>query len=102
MQTLATVFLWLMIYSFIGWVYESTLCSITGHKLVNRGFLNGPICPVYGFGDDSLFCDAVDGHQFPAHCGTGSALSDSVYPCVYGGQISVSPCTRFCLVSQLL
>lgn len=50
MQTLATVFLWLMIYSFIGWAYESTLCSITGHKLVNRGFLNGPICPVYGFG----------------------------------------------------
>lgn len=50
MQTLATVFLWLMIYSFIGWVYESTLCSITGHKLVNRGFFNGPICPVYGFG----------------------------------------------------
>ncbi|MEG1778751.1 MAG: hypothetical protein RR263_01515 [Oscillospiraceae bacterium] len=45
-----TVFLWLMIYSFIGWVYESTLCSITGKKLVNRGFLNGPICPIYGFG----------------------------------------------------
>ncbi|MEG2144678.1 MAG: putative ABC transporter permease [Oscillospiraceae bacterium] len=45
-----TVFLWVMIYSFVGWVYESTLCSITGRKLVNRGFLNGPICPIYGFG----------------------------------------------------
>lgn len=44
------IFLWLMIYSFIGWAYESTLCSITGKKLVNRGFLNGPVCPVYGFG----------------------------------------------------
>lgn len=43
-------FLMLMIYSFIGWAYESTLCSITGGKLVNRGFLTGPICPVYGFG----------------------------------------------------
>ena len=30
--------------------YESTLCSITQRKPVNRGFLNGPICPVYGFG----------------------------------------------------
>lgn len=44
------VFLWLMIYSCLGWVYESTLCSITERKLVNRGFLNGPLCPVYGFG----------------------------------------------------
>lgn len=44
------LFLWLMIYSFVGWVYESTLCSITGKKLVNRGFLNGPYCPIYGSG----------------------------------------------------
>lgn len=50
MFKVATIFLWLMIYSFIGWFYESTLCSITGKKLVNRGFLNGPVCPVYGFG----------------------------------------------------
>ena len=44
------IFLWLMIYSFFGWVYESILCSITSGSLVNRGFLNGPVCPVYGFG----------------------------------------------------
>ena len=44
------IFLWLMIYSFFGWVYESILCSITTGKFVNRGFLNGPVCPVYGFG----------------------------------------------------
>jgi len=43
-------FFFFIIYSFIGWLYESTLCSITGKKLVNRGFLNGPICPVYGVG----------------------------------------------------
>ena len=46
----AQVFLWLMFYSFAGWVYESILCSITGRKLVNRGFLNGPYCPIYGWG----------------------------------------------------
>ncbi len=43
-------FLFFIIYSIIGWTYESILCSITGKKLVNRGFLNGPLCPVYGFG----------------------------------------------------
>lgn len=43
-------FLWFVIYSFIGWVYESILCSVAGKKLVNRGFLNGPVCPIYGTG----------------------------------------------------
>ena len=39
-----------MIYSIIGWVYESTICSIGQRKLINRGFLNGPYCPIYGTG----------------------------------------------------
>lgn len=43
-------FIWFVFYSCAGWVYESTLCSITDKKLVNRGFLNGPMCPVYGVG----------------------------------------------------
>lgn len=43
-------FLWFILYSFIGWVYETLLCSVTGKKFVNRGFLHGPVCPVYGFG----------------------------------------------------
>jgi len=43
-------FLWFITYSFLGWVYESIVCSISKKRLVNRGFLNGPVCPVYGFG----------------------------------------------------
>ena len=50
MKTVETWFLWLMIYSIIGWVYESTICSISQRKLINRGFLNGPYCPIYGTG----------------------------------------------------
>lgn len=46
----AQAFLWLVFYSFAGWTYESILCSVTEKKLVNRGFLNGPLCPIYGFG----------------------------------------------------
>jgi len=48
--TLIYFFIWLVFYSFAGWVYESILCSVKERKPVNRGFLNGPICPVYGFG----------------------------------------------------
>ena len=48
-----TIIQWLaffLIYSFFGWCIESTLVSVTKKKFVNRGFLNGPILPLYGFG----------------------------------------------------
>lgn len=39
------------IYAFAGWIWESFLCPIiTGHKIKNSGFLNGPIVPIYGVG----------------------------------------------------
>lgn len=44
-------FLWLMLYSFIGWAYETVICSLLKyHKLINRGFHIGPYCPIYGIG----------------------------------------------------
>jgi len=45
---LSKVFFWFIIYSFIGWVYETAYCSITTQKLADRGILYGPICPIYG------------------------------------------------------
>lgn len=50
LKTLETWFLWVMIYSIIGWIYESTICSVSQRRFVNRGFLNGPYCPIYGNG----------------------------------------------------
>lgn len=47
---IASCFLWFFLYSLLGWVYETTLCSISQRKFVNRGFLNGPYCPIYGAG----------------------------------------------------
>lgn len=41
---------WIFFYSVAGWIYESILCSVCERRLINRGFLNGPYCPVYGFG----------------------------------------------------
>lgn len=37
-------------YSFIGWFFESCYCSLRPKKWVNRGFMRGPICPIYGTG----------------------------------------------------
>lgn len=38
------------IYSFFGWVWETGLKSVQMKKYVNRGYLNGPWLPIYGFG----------------------------------------------------
>lgn len=38
------------VYSLLGWICESTCCSIQAKKFINRGFLNGPFCPIYGVG----------------------------------------------------
>ncbi|MDU5110057.1 MAG: putative ABC transporter permease [Clostridium sp.] len=43
-------FLYFTIYSFLGWICEVVYCSIPAKRFINRGFLKGPICPVYGFG----------------------------------------------------
>ena len=39
-----------LFYSFLGWVCETTFCSVAARRFINRGFLSGPFCPIYGFG----------------------------------------------------
>ena len=39
-----------MIYSCLGWIYESLYCTVKDGKWENRGFLYGPACPIYGVG----------------------------------------------------
>lgn len=50
LQTICQWFLYFSIYSVLGWVCETVYCSVIQRKFVNRGFLNGPVCPVYGVG----------------------------------------------------
>lgn len=42
--------LFFFIYCFFGWIWESCYVSAKGRKWVNRGFLHGPLIPIYGFG----------------------------------------------------
>lgn len=39
-----------IIYSVMGWCLEVIYYTVETGKFVNRGFLNGPVCPIYGFG----------------------------------------------------
>lgn len=49
-MTLYQIFWYFLMYSFIGWGVEVAYHAVTQGKVVNRGFLAGPVCPVYGFG----------------------------------------------------
>ena len=42
--------LFFFIYSFIGWVWESCYVSVRKRRWVNRGFMHGPMLPLYGSG----------------------------------------------------
>lgn len=44
------LFLYFVAYSFLGWCIETTYCCICERRWVARGFLYGPICPIYGVG----------------------------------------------------
>ncbi len=50
MNKIALYFLLFIIYSFMGWLMEVIVTLVNNHKFVNRGFLIGPYCPIYGYG----------------------------------------------------
>ncbi len=54
MRTVEEYFLLFAIYSFVGWCMETAFVSIQTKRFINRGFLIGPTCPIYGFGAISI------------------------------------------------
>lgn len=50
MNKIFMIILMFLLYSFIGWVVETIYCMIIDKKFVNRGFMIGPVCPIYGVG----------------------------------------------------
>jgi uncharacterized membrane protein len=55
-QPLHLLFLYFIIYSFLGWCMETVYCSLKERRPVPRGFLLGPICPIYGVGVLMMIC----------------------------------------------
>ncbi|MDD3339712.1 MAG: hypothetical protein PHS82_12750 [Lachnospiraceae bacterium] len=50
MITIGKLIIEMFLFSCAGWVMEVTLKSIQYHRFINRGFLIGPYCPIYGCG----------------------------------------------------
>lgn len=72
-----TLFIWFILYSILGWIYETIFCSIRTLKWDNRGMLIGPYCPIYGAGAilDVLLCSSLPNAGFVFFsCMAGSAV----------------------------
>lgn len=69
--------LYFIIFSFMGWIMETSRCSYAEKKFINRGFLNGPICPIYGTGMVIIII-CIDG------------LKDNIFALFFGGLILAS------------
>ena len=50
LSNIQKVIIYFFIYAFMGWLLEVVYAMYLEHHFVNRGFLYGPICPIYGFG----------------------------------------------------
>ncbi len=60
---IATYFLLFLTYAVGGWILEVTCKSIEAKKFINRGFLIGPYCPIYGFRSNSNYYIAPEDIQ---------------------------------------
>ncbi|MCM1283850.1 MAG: putative ABC transporter permease [Muribaculaceae bacterium] len=75
-----TLFIWFILYSALGWAFETIYKSVVGLKWDNRGMLLGPYCPIYGIGAvlDILFCGGLSKSAVFFICMFGSAILEYI------------------------
>ena len=96
------LFLLFLSYSAVGWLCESIYCSIPAHRFINRGFLSGPVCPVYGVGALlAVFLLTPIAWSVPLLY-LGGALVTSVLEYVTGWLLETILHGRVCLKNSLL
>lgn len=68
--------LFFYIYCFLGWVWESVYVSVKEKHLVNRGFLKGPLLPIYGSGAICVLVVTIPFREsIPLMCLSGMAAA---------------------------
>ena len=76
-----------ILYAFLGWVTEVAYHAVAVGKVINRGFLNGPVCPVYGFSALLVFMML---HLLP-----GGSMENTDGLIVYVGGAILVTCVEF-------
>ncbi len=75
MEAVVNLILLFFAYSFLGWCIEVTLKYFQYHRFINRGFLTGPILPIYGTGAALITVSAVLLSGYESGYGTTFAVS---------------------------
>ena len=78
---------WVMVfylYCFLGWCFESTVVSVQQRHFVNRGFLRGPMLPIYGFGATILLHVSLPLYDKPAALFLASMIAATAFEYVVG------------------
>lgn len=79
MEYLVNLFFLFLTYSIIGWCIEVVLKYIEFHRFINRGFLTGPVCPIYGTG--AVLITVVVGGLSRLESGIGTTFALSYLLC---------------------
>lgn len=78
---------WMLVfylYCMLGWCFESTVVSVGQRRLVNRGFLRGPMLPIYGFGAVILLHVSLPLKQHPVWLYLASMIAATVFEYIVG------------------
>ena len=78
---------WILVfflYCFLGWCFESTVVSVQQRHFVNRGFLRGPMLPIYGFGATILLHVSLPLYNRPVALFFASMAAATVFEYVVG------------------
>jgi uncharacterized membrane protein len=83
MKVVSIYIFYFFLYSAIGWFFESIYCSVPARKWINRGFLTGPMCPIYGTGalTLALFIEPIS--------------RKLIYISIFGSRVCVTPLLVF-------
>ena len=78
---------WLLVfflYCVLGWCFESTVVSVKQRHFVNRGFLRGPMLPIYGFGAVILLHVSLPLYDKPVALFLASMVAATVFEYIVG------------------
>ena len=82
-----SIWQWVLVfylYCFLGWCFESTVVSVQQRHFVNRGFLRGPMLPIYGFGATMLLHISLPLYNRPVALFLASMAAATVFEYVVG------------------
>ncbi len=97
---ISLLFLYFLWYSFLGWLMETCWCSFFKGRFVARGFLKGPICPIYGIGILMMVLFFTGLMGYPVLFYVVSTVTLSAWEYFVGWLLEVTTHTRYWDYSQ--